>query len=553
MKTKPTVPSRKRDERPALVAILFLALGLRLWHVDFGLPSLNDPDEPLFVMTALDMLREHRFDPQWFGHPATTLLYVLALIFVAVGLIGGMLGRWHGTHAFVAAVYADPGLAILPMRLFIVACGVGTIWLTYRLGRQAVGVRVGLIAALLLACNPLHVELSQVIRSDMLATVFILWSTLHALAIAQGDPRRGVLRHVAIAAFAAGFGCATKWPAVLVLANPAMAIVWSARPGRWRHTIGLLAVLGCGALAALLLVSPYLVLDYSAVLRDLHGETRPQHLGATGYGLVGNLWWYARRPLLGSFGPGGMALAAIGTGIALIRHRPVAVAVLPGAAIMLLVLATQSLVWQRWALPVLPVTAVLAALAIDTAAAWLGRLRSPDGLRVSTPAALGIALVLLLTPMLVRTVALARMRATDTRQAASAWVRANVPGDRSVLIEQASFDLIGRPGPLVFPLGDAGCIDVHKALGAQPGYAHVDRQRSGRAIVDLGNVAPALLAGCDADVLILSHYARYAREADRFPSQLAIYRQVLMRARVVRTFSPIAGIRGGPEVTVALR
>jgi hypothetical protein len=46
-------------------------------------------------MTALDMLREHRLDPEWFGHPATLLLYVLALIFVLVGMIGS--ARANGT------------------------------------------------------------------------------------------------------------------------------------------------------------------------------------------------------------------------------------------------------------------------------------------------------------------------------------------------------------------------------------------------------------------------------------------------------------------------
>ena len=52
-----------------LVLILLAAAALRLHGVDFGLPALNDADEPLFVMNALDMLRKGTLNPGWFGHP----------------------------------------------------------------------------------------------------------------------------------------------------------------------------------------------------------------------------------------------------------------------------------------------------------------------------------------------------------------------------------------------------------------------------------------------------------------------------------------------------
>eukprot|EP01037_Dinobryon_pediforme_P010330 gene10330-10396_t len=550
MKTEPIGPGRKRAIALALGLILLLAAGLRLWRVNFGLPALNDPDEPVFVMTALDMLREHRLDPQWFGHPATTLLYCLALIFVAIGLIGSGLGHWHGTQGFVAAVFADPGLAILPMRLLIVACGVATVYQTYRIGRQAAGARVGLIAALLLACNPLHVELSQVIRSDMLATLFMLWSTRHALVIAQGAPPRAIRRHAIVAGIAAGLACATKWPALLVLANPGAAIVWRVwlHRARFDHaaggrTIRLLGAVGLVALATLVIVSPYVVLDYPVVLHDLHGEARAQHLDATGHGFVGNLWWYLRLPLAGSFGVAGMLLTAIGVPVVIARHRALAVAALPASLLLLIVIAAQSLIWARWAVPLLPAVALLIAVAIDAVR---------RAVQARRPVQLALLIVLAL-PMIVSTFMLAGMRAHDTRQAATAWVRSHVPRDRSVLIEQASFDLVSRPGRLLFPLGEAGCIDVHQALGARPSYAHVDRLRRGRAIVDLGNVASDRLAGCRADVLVLSHYGRYRDAGGRFAPQLANYRALLRGRHTIRTFSPVPGVIGGPEVTVALQ
>jgi hypothetical protein len=40
----------------------------------------------------------------------------------------------------------------------------------------------------MLACNALHIELSQIIRTDMLATALMLWSIDHALSIAGDSP-----------------------------------------------------------------------------------------------------------------------------------------------------------------------------------------------------------------------------------------------------------------------------------------------------------------------------------------------------------------------------
>src|SRR4051794_39963824 len=152
-------------EYGALLLILLIAAALRIEGVGFGLPSLNDPDEPLFVMTALDMLRNHSLNPGWFGHPGTTTLYCLALVSLAVGGIGIASGRFADGSALVAAAYADPGIVFLPARLFIVACGMLCIWFTWSLGKRLGGAGLGLIAAAFLAVNAVHIHYSQIIRT----------------------------------------------------------------------------------------------------------------------------------------------------------------------------------------------------------------------------------------------------------------------------------------------------------------------------------------------------------------------------------------------------
>lgn len=516
-------------ERGLLLLILLTAAALRLWHIGFGLPALNDPDEPLFVMTALDMLRDGTMNPGWFGHPATVLLYALALIFVAVGSAGFLIGRWDTADGFVSALYAHPEMAILPMRMFIAACGVACVYLTYRIGRRTIGPRAGLLAAALLAGNALHMEYSQIIRTDMLASVFMLLCTLYALRVAETGRGRDQM----LAGAMAGLACATKWPAAVVLANALAAAAM-------RRSPRLAAIALASAAGALIAASPFLILDYPTVLRDLGGEARPVHLGATGGSPLDNLGWYLGQVLVPTFGPVGVALVLAGVPLAVWRRwgGPV----LPGALAFLIAIVAQALVWERWAVPLLPFAALLAALTCARVAERLPRRAGP--------VAAAATLLALLVPALIASHDRARMRADDTRQAATAWVRRHVPADASILIEHAGFDLLDRRGALLFPLGTAGCIDVHRALSGKPQYRSAAQARSGRAIVDLGNLPAERLPGCRADYAILSHRARYAAEPDRFAAELGRYRTYARHGRVVATFAPVPGRRGGPVVEI---
>ena len=140
----------------ALCVILLAALYLRLASIHFGLPALNDPDELMFELGAVRMLRGPTLNPGWFGHPATTTMYVLALIDVAVFLTGWVLGLFPTIKAFGTAIYADPSWVILPGRIAMTAFALATILLTYRIAASLVNREAGLIRATNLAVTPLH-------------------------------------------------------------------------------------------------------------------------------------------------------------------------------------------------------------------------------------------------------------------------------------------------------------------------------------------------------------------------------------------------------------
>ncbi|WP_114952194.1 ArnT family glycosyltransferase [Sphingosinicella terrae] len=539
--TKPSDRSRKPissffGEHGPILGLLCLAALLRLDGIAFGLPALNDPDEPLFMMLAYGMLERGSPDPQWFGHPGTVTLYCLALIMGAVAVLGIASGRFSGIEDFAQAVYLDPAIVILPARLFVAANGVACVFLTYLVARRLWGRGAGLVAASVLAVNAVHIGWSQVIRTDVQASLFMQLCVLAAIRIHGSG---GVRSHV-LAGIFAGLACATKWPAAIIFLNPLAASLDRLRQGRGERKGLVLLLLMPGV--SLLAASPFLLISYDVVLGDLAGEARPVHPGSTGFGLVGNLGWYLAGPLLLSFGWLGLPLALAGALGAAVRSRPFLVAVCPAFLAFLLSISMQSLVWERWLVPLLPFLALgFAWAAVTIVGLTVARWR----LIVS----LGLAAALAL-PMLQATHARSIERRNDTRQIASAWIRANVPPGSTILVEHAALDLLQGPWKIIFPLGSAGCVDAREMLGSQISAGDVQERRRGTPIVDLAHVDSEKLATCRADFAVLTRFDRYQAERRRFPTEHARYVSLTQAGRLLWMAAAREGVAGGPEVRI---
>lgn len=534
--TDPRSPTRNRFvEAGLLLCILAAAAALRVHGIGFGLPALNDPDEPLFVMTAIDMLRNGSLNPHWFGHPGTITLYSIALVALGVGGTGIATGQYTGVDGFVGAVYADPAILFLPARLFFAAWGVACVWLTWRLGTRIGGARIGLVAAGLLAVNAVHIHYSQVVRTDVQASVFMLAALLASLSIAE----KGRLRDYALAGLFVGLGAATKWPAALVAVAPVAVTLLQRRGGR--H-VGLFLV--C-ALAALLVASPYLLLDYPTAIRHLTAEGRSVHPGATGDGLLGNLGWYLQGPLLGSLGAAGLVLAAIGLVLLPIRYPKAAVAILPAFVAILVATCAQSLRWERWIIPLLPFLMLAVAVALVAIGdAIRGQFRRKL-VWFESSAALLVAL-----PMLAAALGDVEARTHDTRQVAAAWVRAHVPPGGTILVEHAAFDLQQGGWRVRFPLGSAGCLDAAAVISGKINGSQIESARGGAPLIDLGHVASERLESCRADYAILSHWATYRAAPAGFETELSRYQALARGGRVETVIRPEPGRHAGPTLYV---
>jgi hypothetical protein len=217
----PQVVARVRVTRTAvaLVGILALALGLRVWGLRFGLPYFEHPDEWAVADEALRMLRTGEYTPFSYTYPT---LYVYMQVGVAT---------FHFLWGAGAGLYRTPA-DIDPVRFYVWAraltalLGTGAVALTFLAGRSLYGRTAGLLAAALIAVMPSVAGDAHYVTTDTPAMFFTL---LAFLAIAQlgippeHDESRETLRSTLALALFAGFGVgiatATKWNAgALVIA-----------------------------------------------------------------------------------------------------------------------------------------------------------------------------------------------------------------------------------------------------------------------------------------------------------------------------------------------
>lgn len=532
-----TQPSRA-EARSLAAVILFVALALRLWPVNFGLPALNDPDELMFELGAVHMLQTHSLDPGWFGHPATTTIYLLALVDIAVFLVGHALGWFATPAAFVSRLYLNPGWVILPGRIVMVLFGVWTVALAGRLAGRLAGDEAKWAAALLLALSPVHIAWSQVVRSDIVGSAFVVLAVLSALDVMEGKPRlvRGALW--------CALAIASKWPFAIAALAMFSALAW-----RWQagHSSGRKALrdglVFAGLVPALLvLIAPYLLIAHTTVIGDVTGEAQVRHLGATGGDPLNNAWWYLSGPLTRAFGLVGVLLCA-GGAWALRRDTPVRVLLWPVLITFMIVFSCQHLVWERWTLPLLPLLAVFGAVGLLELRRQIARQR---GVRAAT----GLVLAGVCVPLVVSDVAAARARANNTAQQATAWAIAHIPPGSTVLVEHFGFDLLQQPWHILFPFGDVGCVDPRRALDSKIDHHTISHGRGARSNVDYGTVATDRRLTCKADYAILTQYDRYRAEYRQFPAEYDAYRQLLAKGKVVATFTPLEGHSSGRIVRI---
>jgi hypothetical protein len=510
----------------AVTAIAFL---LRVAAIGYGLPYELDPDEVVFVDSALAMVVNGRFDPSWYGHPGATLLDPLAGLYALYGLGGDLLGAFDSVTTVEDLYHADVSHLFLVGRFLTILVGVGVVVLTYAVSRALrISSFWSAVAMLLVAVSFPMIQYSAIVRTDMFM-IFFLLGILLAMVRALDRPSA---RLFLVAGILLGLAVTSKYPGALgvlpiIVANATLVVGHVVTPRKGLIWLGGAAIAG---LATAFMVAPYLFLDWRRTLTAIRSESNFAPLDGLGTGPVGNWWAYVADALPWALGITMTVLAALGLILMLGDRRARMVSVTFWG--YLVFIASRGSWWLRWALPLVPLAAIGAAWLVDRADGRLAARVTPRWLRFGRI----VVACLLVLPIAVPTLGLVRSLAVtdDSRLRAIEWLEQEVPPGSTLLIDIFTtpvrvdrydvriglLDSLVRWQDLSPKLRPTGFGSI--------GETWADTPDSLLRAIDREGVDLIVLSGLFVDLL--------RAEATRFPEMHAVYEALLAAYPVVRTF-----------------
>jgi hypothetical protein len=263
--------------------MLFIGLVLRLYGLSWDDGYHFHPDERQILIVAdsisfpwppdpaLLLTPDSTWNPRFFSYGSLPI-YLLRLT-------ADLAGRFVYDYATLRSSY-------MVGRVTATLFDVGTIYLTYRLGRRLYGEIEGLLAGTLVALTVLHIQLSHFYTVDTPLTFFVTLLVMQAIEAAR-DPTPGRAWGMGLAW---GMALATKLSGVLLIApvtaawllgmwaqapEGARAVRYAPLAGRWVWR----ALWRCGltalvALSALAVFQPYTFIDPVCLALDAVNEAR---------------------------------------------------------------------------------------------------------------------------------------------------------------------------------------------------------------------------------------------------------------------------------------
>jgi hypothetical protein len=407
----------------ALGVVLLVGAALRAPHASRGLPFFYLEDEAHHFQRTVQMVKDGSFDPEYFNKPSFHFylrMPVVAASFISAAKAGEirrvseLVTRSQVPGGGWAYVASHERIALWN-RVFGVGLGLASLVLVFAITRTLTGRdHLATGAALLAAVSPaLSADAAKVGVDTPLVLMCLLAIWLALRLQAQVTTGRLVA-----AGLVAGLAVSTKYNAAPIAILPLVACL-AAR----EYSASRLVLAAATPVVGFLLGTPYALITLPAFLNGIAFEA--WHYGTLGHGYatgepgLPQAWHYVRW--FASADAIGVLAVLLGTAGALVlaaRRDPRAVTVLAFPVLFFVLMAMQKVNFTRNMLVMLPVFAILAAVAAGAAAGrlrWLGVF------------ALGIACV----QPAVEAVRAVRGIAPDSRRVAGEWL-ARAAGPRSL-------------------------------------------------------------------------------------------------------------------------
>lgn len=530
-----------------LFAILVLALAFRLKGIAYGLPfSFVNADESTVVPKAAAAARAH-LNPQFFFYPSL-YFYLAGALYVLAAPVWWLAG--HGNLLSLTSFVVDPGPYFLLARLLSAAMGTASVYLVYRLGRDAFGRPAALVAALFLAVAPLHVAYSHMAVTDVTAVAFSLLAlVLLARAAGARAARLGARRRVAgllvAGAVAAGLAMSTKYNLGMLVVPATVAGCFACREeaadrvaagGRtvivWLRLLVLRVYVPMAA--AFVLASPFIVLDAPHFLRHFRRQGQIMNRGWLGFENVGNGFWYNVTPnLTGAIGWILVILGAAGIAWAVWRRTRFDIIVVPYVIIYFAYIGTWKELADRYLLPIVPLVILLGIrLCIEIA-----RLRPRARVLsvASTLVAVAVLAGALVAPLGASLSFVRDLTGADTRAVARQWIEEHIPAGSLIAAENYGPPLVRQDQLVHYRKARLDAVAYRLVRLNLPHPGTPERTR---------NLVRLRKLGVQYVVTSSRVQDRVLAAASEYPIIVEFYRRLDAEAELIREFRPAPRERG---------
>lgn len=527
-----------RHSKLILICILLAGLLLRLYGIKSNLPDIYSNGEAGRVSNAVEMLANRDLNPHWFGHPATTVIYLLACVYALFFLGGKVLGIFTSADDFKTLYFQDQTIFFLSGRILGVFFGILTIWLVYLVGKKIFNRTVGLVGATLIATTPLHVSGSQLARMDSLMPLLLLLSFWFCLKILEENK----LVDYILASFLVGLAIVTKYPAVVfsltIILTFFISKGWLERG--FTKVFGSIAACIIGAFIG----SPFLFIDFQQVLVSVAKEARSEQVSVTGEGLITNLRWYIENPLITSFSIYGIILLSIGFLFCAFFRKKDALILISFPLLFLGFISSLNLRWEHWVIPILPFSCLILAWAIYKISELAERYFKKAGTWIFL-----FSFCIILVSLSSASIAQVRESSgTDTRIQAEQWITSNIKSGSSLLIEPYTpnfpkyvfklFQIDREKQGIVFQI-DPDAYTRHRKL--RP----LDFGRIG----EIGNIED--VKSKNIQYMVISHwYDLYLAEKEKYPKIVKNYQRLMSSAKMIYEVDSVPKVNRGPRIRV---
>ncbi|MBE3143120.1 MAG: glycosyltransferase family 39 protein [Planctomycetes bacterium] len=429
--------SRLRLEKwqVALIFITFCALVVRLWGISFGMPYVLDPDEAVLVNHAM-AFGTGDLNPHYFIWPSL-FMYLLFGIYGFTYALGRVFGWFSGTADFVRLFFSDVRPFYLPGRYISALSGTATVIVVFRMARRAHSIAAGLIAALFLSFAVQHVAFSHILKTHVLAGLFVALSVDQAIRILKDN---SIKRYMLAGAFA-GISASIVYHGGFVLISLLVAHVCVTGQGGWAKLRGvfskrlLLACISCGF--CFIAGTPFSVLDFGTFWKELRS------IGIGRY--LGGIWergiLYPFESLIQGMGILLGALAIAGILYALVSRKKEYLIIASQPLFLGLFLMLFRVKEPHHMLIAYPCLCVLGAVTLVDGYKWI---KQKAGLREW---ALGAtALAIMVVPIKSSIKASINLSLPDTRIIGKRWIEENIPRGAMILTDSGKY-YIGSVAP----------------------------------------------------------------------------------------------------------